>query len=414
MAFLLFANTVGNSVTQLWLNKTRAFFQLKNRLVNLGACLTLLCSNTAHADVFGLIRTLTMDRLQFEVQVTDQSGKPLAGAVIWYIGQPTRPQTGMKVDQVAAKRMAVRYVRQSDFLDTGDIPGAVFERTNNEGQYRDFRETRYPDGRYPYIVVATKRGYLPEVSEGVAPLNKHHLVKFQLKPDLQSQADPRMEAFDQLMAQARSPVPGEDLVGESRMQKISALNQQVRALAQTLEKDGRNDEASAVYWALADFPDVIRVDLPNGTQQIVGYRNGRNDPQAEADRLHATMLNSTVPKLTIPKEMVKQGFQRTGIYTEAHGKAYLEAFERIANSPQGEQLLPIEYAIAVRQTIRWSTPDYACAMLQRAYRFEPTAITPKDGSEMLRRIAAKRAELKLAPQDCIVEGLVKFERGNGL
>lgn len=363
----------------------------------------------AQAGIFDLMRKITMDRLELEVQVADDAGKPLAGAVIWYIENPVRPRTGMKIDATAARRMAQRYARQSDFLDTNDIPGAVIERTDLEGHYRDFRETRYPDGRYPYILVATKRGYLPDVAEGVAPLNGHHLVKFRLKPYPLSGPDGRMESFDRIMAQARSPVPGEDLVGEARMRNLSELNQQARMLAQALESEGRLDEASAVYWALADFPDVTRIDLPNGKQQIVGYRSGRTDAQAEADRLRATMLNTTVPKLTLPKMLVTQGFKRVGVYNEANGKAYLAAFESIATGPNGDQLLPIEYDIVVRQAIRWGTPDYACALLQRAYRFEPTAITPKDGWEMVRDIAAKRAALKLPPQPCVVEGLPPFQ-----
>lgn len=365
----------------------------------------------AHAEISDLMRKVTMDRLEFEVQVADEAGKPLAGAVIWYIENPVRPRTGMRIDIAAAKRMAQRYARQSDFLSTGDMAGAVFERTDMEGRYRDYRETRYPDGRYPYILVATKRGYLPEVVEGVAPLNQHHLVKFNLKPDPQLRPDPRMESFDRLMAQARSPMPGEDLVGEARMRKLNELNQQVQTLAQTLESAGLPDEASAVYWALADFPSVTRIDLPNGTQQIAGYRKGHSDAQAEADRLRATILNTTVPKLTLRKMLVNQGFKRVGIYDATKGKAYLEAFENIAAGLGGDQLLPIEYDVAVRQAIKWETPDYACALLQRAFRFEPTAITPKDGWEMVKQIADKRATLKLPSKPCVVEGLVPFESG---
>lgn len=365
---------------------------------------------SAHAaDFFDLMRKFTMDRLEFEVQVADETGKPLVGAVIWYIENPVRPRTAMKIDAAAANRMTVRYARQSDFLSTGDIPGAVFERTNLEGRYRDFRETRYPGGRYPYIVVATKRGYLPEVIEGVASLNQHHLVTFRLKPDPQQRPDARMETFDQLMAEALSPVPGEDLMGEARMRKLDNLNQQIEALAQTLESAGLPNEASAVVWALADFPSVARVDLANGTQQIAGYRKGRSDMQAETARLRATLLNTTVPKLTLPKMLIEKGFKRTGIYDAANGKAYLAAFEQIANGPNGDQLLPIEYDIAVRQAIKWETPDYACALLRRAFRFEPTAITPKDGWEMVREIADKRTKLLLPPLSCVVEGLAPFE-----
>lgn len=374
----------------------------------LGA-LTSLFVAPLHADVSSLIRKLTMDRLELEVQVSNETGQPLAGAVIWYIGLPVRPESGMLVNLAAAKRMAQRYARQSDFLETNDLSGAVFERTDIEGRYRDFREARYPDKRYPYIIVVTKRGYVPEVIEGVAPLNERHVVKLQLKPDVLWKVSPRMEEFDRLMALARTIPAGEEAISETRMRKLRELYQQVRVLAQSLEEAGLQDDASAIFWALADFPEVTAIDLLNSTQQVVGYRNGRNDAQAEADRLRATMLNTSVPKLLIGKELVTQGFKRVGISDSVKGRAYLLSFERMAGGQYGEQLLPRDYRTAIWQALDWGTPDQACALLQRAYRFEPTTMPLKDWWAMVRRIEDRRKELKLPSLSCTVEGLAPFE-----
>jgi hypothetical protein len=314
----------------------------------------------------------------------------------------------MKIDLVAAQRMAQRYAGLSDFLDTRDLPGAVFERTDSQGYYHDYRETK-GSGNYSYILTATKRGYLPEVIEGAAPYNQHNLVKFKLKPDPLAKVEPRMEEFDQLMAQARSPIPGEDLTSEARMLKLRDLEQKTCALAEDLEHDGLNDEASAVYWALADFPDVTLINSPDGTQQIAGYRNGRNDAQSEADRLHATKLNSSVPKLVIDKIAVAQGFPRTGITTEAHGKAYLEAFEKVLTGPNKEQVLPVDYRVAIYQAIKWDTPDKACDLLQRAYKFEPVTMPIKDWWARLKDVERQRDKLQLPPEPCVIEGLAPFQ-----
>ena len=348
-----------------------------------------------------------MDTLQLELQVTGEGGAPLAGAVVWYVGGPPNAQRGTGLNAAAITRMAQRYFDQGDFLNVNDLPGAVFERTDLVGIYLDHRETGgLPDKRYPYIFVATKRGYSPQVVEGAAPLNERHTVKLQLRRDPQQMVDPRMEEFDRLLAQARTAAPGEDLTGEVRMRKLADLNQKVRVLAKTLEADGRFDDASAVYWALADFPDVVRINAPDGTTKIAGYRNGRSDTESEVDRAHATKLNTTVPKLLIGKSMMSQGFSRTGINDSIKGLAYLKAFEELASGAAREQLLPTQYWTAIYQALKWSTPDKACDLLQRAYRFEPTTMALEKWWDFIDDIDKRRKELKLSQSNCVIEGLV--------
>lgn len=382
----------------------------KNRLIVV--CVLLLAPMIALADIYSFARRFTMDRLELEVQVTDETGNPLPSAVIWYIDTPIRPANGMKVGITDLQRMARRYASLSDFLTTSDIPGAVFEHTDLQGYYRDYRETKASTSQYTYILVATKRGYLPQVIEGAAPYNRHHAVKFKLKVDPQAQVEPRMEIFDQLMAQARSPIPGENLVSEARMYRLRELEQKTRALAESLEQDGFGNEASAVYWALADFPDVILIDLPNGTQQIAGYRNGRSDAQAEADRLHATQLNTSTPKLVVKKLVVAQGFPRTGILTQAHGAAYLASFEQILAGPLRERVLPVDYRVAIYQAISWSTPDKGCDLLQQAYRFEPVAMPRKDWWARLKDVERQRTKLQLPAMACVIEGLAPMSESS--
>lgn len=207
-----------------------------------------------------------VDTLQLEVNVQNIQGKPLAGAVIWYFENPS----DRRVKLETATRMMHRYANQSDFFDILDF---LVERTNDKGYFYDYREF---SGRnlQPYILVATKRGYLPQVIEGAAPLNRKHLVQFKLALDPQAQIDPRMETFDQIMAQARNTAPDEDYMGEARMHKLEQLEQQLRQLAQDLEKDKLNNEASAVYWALADFPSVTRMTTADGQQKLLATPMG--------------------------------------------------------------------------------------------------------------------------------------------
>lgn len=349
-----------------------------------------------------------MDRLEIEVHVVDEQGHPLVGSVLWYVGDKENAVPGLKLDSSIMSRMVKRYAYQSDFLDVDDLPGAVFRRTDLQGIYRDFREIGgVPGKRYTYIFVATKRGYLPQVVEGVASLNERHVVTLKLKPDPDAKPEPHMEEFDRLMAQARSPVPGEDLVGEARMHKLDELNRQARVLAQALEKKGLSDQASAVYWALAEFPDVIRITSPDGTTKVVGYRNGRTDPQSDADRAHAAQLNTSVPKLLINKLLANQGFTERGIHDINKGSAYLKIFDQLASGPMSTQILPREYEVAIYQKFRWSTPDKACELLQRAYRFEPATMPDSKWWEFLDRVQKERAKLNFSSPACVIEGLPK-------
>lgn len=346
-----------------------------------------------------------MDRLDIEVHVIDENGHPLAGSVIWYVSDPHGPDGEITLDPTAMSRMARRYASQSDFLNVDDLPKTSIGRADLKGVYRDFREIKNAPALYPYIFVATKRGYLPRVVEGTARLNERHIVSLKLKLDPKAKPEPRMEEFDRLVAQARSPVPGEDLVGEARMEKLDELNQQTRALARALEKEGLSDQASAVYWALADFPDVVRITSADGQTKAVGYRNGRTDAQSDDDRTHATQLNSTVPKLLIEKRLASQGFRGKGIHDANKGLAYLKIFDELSTGPMGEKILPWEYQAAIAQALKWSTPDYACGLLQRAFRFEPAMMGVSRWWKYVDRVQMQSAALKLPPQACVIEGL---------
>lgn len=360
----------------------------------------------ASADMTSLIRKWTMDHLELEVHVNDAHQQALKGAIIWYVDNPLSSRRGITLDTIALSRMAKRYARLSDFLDTNDLPGAVFERADLQGIYRDFRESSSASGKfYPYILVATKRGYLPQIIEGAAPLNRRHTVTLTLQIDTQFKSDARMEEFDQLMAQAQSPVLGEDLVGEARMRKLDALQEQARALAQSLEKEGRVDDASAIYWALSNFPEVIRTTSPDGNVQVVGYRNGKENVATNPDRLHAIQLNTTVPKLLMHKLLMSRGFIEVGINEVKKGTTYLEIFEQLASGQQQEQVLPHEYKVAIYQVFRWGTPDKTCSLLQRAYQFEPAIMSPNDWWKFLNRLQKWRTDLHLPVEECVLHGL---------
>jgi hypothetical protein len=255
-------------------------------------------------------------------------------------------------------------------------------------------------------LIATKRGYLPEVIEGIAPLNRHHTLELKLKSDFQSAPiDPRMERFDQIMALARNALPGEEFMGEPRMRRLQELERELRSLAQTFEQEGKDDDASALYWALAEFPEVKNTTTPDGSIRVVGYANSRSEEAAEADRNKAVKLNRSVPKLLIDQMLIAQGFPREGIRSPEHGRAYLDTFNQVRKGPLKEQLTPWNYRGVIYQAIKYRTAEEACTLLREAYQFEPFMMRTKDWWERIDDINRKRKQDNLAPISCIINGL---------
>ncbi|MDA7415273.1 hypothetical protein PGB34_02745 [Xenophilus arseniciresistens] len=346
------------------------------------------------------------DRLEMEVHVTDAQGRPISDATLWI---STARDVGLKTGEPnleAMQRIATRYASQNDFLSAGDLTVAVFRRTDVEGIYREDHEARTSDKKYPYVMAAIKRGYQAQAIEGTAMLNRRHTVTIRLQRDPQAAPiDPRMEELDRLMALTRAPLAGEDITSEARMRRLEQAKGQLQALAQTLEKEGKNDEASAAYWQLADYPSVTNKTSADGSMRIVGYANGGSGPQQDALQLKAIALNTRTPDLQIDKRIMAKGFSRHDIRTKEHGLAYLEAFNEVANNPSAAPVLPRTYEVAIYQSIRWTTPGEACALLQRAYRFEPFMMPLKRWRARLDDIRAMDIRHGLPARPCVIDGL---------
>lgn len=204
--------------------------------------------------------------------------------------------------------------------------------------------------------------------------------------------------------QARAPLAGEGIMSEARMNRLVQTKAQLKALAQALEAEGKNEEASAAYWQLADFPSVINNVSPDGTVHM-GYSAGGKGPEKEALQLKAIALNTWIPSLQTDKRMMAKGFPRYDIRTQEHGRAYLAAWREIADALGEDGILPGDYRTAIYQVIRWTSPPEACAFIQRAYRFEPFLMPTKDWWARVDSVRALGARLGAPAQPCVIDGL---------
>jgi len=388
------------------MNKKPNAFHAGRRSLLLGLLGSGLLTTTQAQDT-NFLRRLMKDRLNFEVRVTDADGHALPGAWLWML---ETTDAGLKFgtpDLPAVKRMADRYWKEADFIGE-DLPRFVFLRVDQQGWYRDHREytSRHASGGYPFILVASHRGYLPQVVEGNAPLNQNHLLPITLQRDPQTPTeDARMKRFDDIMALARNALPGEEFMGVPRLQRLIALERELRELALALERDGKKDEASALYWALADFPEVKHATAGDGSLQILGYANGRADPAAEADRTRATQLSTKVPKFLIDQRRMALGHPRTGIRNAEQGRGYLDAFYAVRKGGLGERLTPREYRVAIFQAIEYGSAEEACELMQQAYRFEPFTMKLQDWWARMDDIAKRSAQQGLKSVVCVIDGL---------
>lgn len=351
-----------------------------------GLLFLMASADYARADFTSMIRSLTMSRLDIEMQIVNEQGQAVPGAHIWQVGYWDTTAPKVAVNAAIFSRWAWRYAGQSDFLEVDDFPSAVFLRADQAGVFRDTEELSNSRESFHYVYAIVKRGYVPEVIEGALRLSERRTLKVVLKKDTRARFDPRMEEFDALMAQVRAPVPGENLVGEDRKKRLDSLKKKAYTLAQSLEKDGLNDEASAAYWALANFPEVILVKSPDGATKVVGYDNGGTGERADAEKAHAIMLNRSVPKLLLQKSLLQQGYKGKGIHDAEKGRAYLKIFYDLASGPMHDQILPREYEVAIYQELRWGTPENACKLLKRAFQFDQAMMGENDWQSFAKQI----------------------------
>ncbi len=342
---------------------------LKGMCVGIILCFT----NSSYAGLPELIKKMNTDTLTWRVHVVDKQGHPVPAPIVWRLIPNSRPY----INKELMERLVRRYASDADFVQHEVHPNLMVDYADKEGLFIDTDSVTYhKSSNITTIYAVIKRGYLPTIVSDIAHKNTTHDVTISLNIDETAHINPQMLQFDLLRAQAHIPAAsGQEIMQEERRQILLKTQQELRSLAQELERTKQYDLASAVYYNLAYLPSVDTIQKPDGTAMIIGYTNGYSaeKPQRRTDREKAMDLNKSNPNLimhSFEKEIgvtSKNYFQ----YSSIQRKQYIEYVEKLIGQ-YGEKLWPIVMGSIIYQYQGEGMYAQACSSLNRAYRFEPT------------------------------------------
>ena len=322
---------------------------------------------------------LFKDTVHYEVRVVDEQTRPIPWATLWVMG-PTLGRTDLKPEDLA--RLVRRYAADADFVNSTNLHDQLWVmQTDGAGKARFAQEDTEVRGfkRVQISVAGLKRGFLPTQVDDDAPDNSRRKILLRLRADAAAKGDERMETLDRIRALSDPESETDDPVGGDRKSRLVRYDTQLRALAAELEKDGRADDAAAIYYNLAWLPAVDYAREESGEWVVTGYTNGFDDrnPRRVADRKRAWQLQRGHPALEY--EALLASYEARGLRVLAYAKdapvreAYIAETEALIRK-YGERLWPAAYWRL--SDVYMANNDFAaaCRALQARYAFEPSIL----------------------------------------
>jgi hypothetical protein len=364
------------------------------------ALFALAAAPGAHAGLFNEIR--------YELSVLDEAGKPLEGATVWYFGDSAKRSFATAEDMRILVR---RHQRDVDFIFEGSlIDVLLIERTDASGKARVLREWQELEGARSATtqIAVLKRGRIPEVLSRTSRRGARERITVRLTPDASWPVDPRLERLDQLRSATDAIRHSDDLMTVANQRKLVEISAQLRGLARELERDGRPDDAAAVYYNLAHMPGVT-VDAGDGVT-VLGYSNGFDDKSAQrvADRAQAWRLVTSHP--SIAYEAVLERYRAEGIdkgpsaTRDDSRRRYLADTEQwLRDYP--EQIWPIFRLYPISIYGMQGDAVKACAAIKDLHAFAPALLAPDHWRYELRMWAVADKSSNPPGWTCEIPGL---------
>jgi hypothetical protein len=318
------------------------------------------------------------DSMTYDIRVVDENSRGIEGATVWVLGDDVM-RTDLRPEDLA--RLVKRYAPDADFVFGNNLHGELLVlRTSRDGTVRLKNEDTEVGGlkRIHASFAGLKRGYLPAQVDDISPNNAHRHIVLRLKRDSTADIDPRMAELDMIRAQAwqqwRDPMSAE------RDRTLRELESRLRSLASALEKDGRMDDAAALYYNLAYLPSVDIERNESGVVIARGYTNGFDDraPRRVADRKRAWQLATAHPILEY--DAMLDSYKARGLMVMAHAKDAPLREEYIADTEAlirryGERLWPSVHLLLERAYVANGNFEAGCRSLRARHDFEPSLET---------------------------------------
>lgn len=336
---------------------------------------------------------LFKDSVSYDILVIDEQGRQIPHATVWVWGADVKRPDVRPED---LSRLVRRYAADADFVFSGRLhPHLWVLHTGAQGTIRFSQGDTEIHGfkRVRTSFAGLKRGYQPVQVDDDAANNSRRKIVLKLRQDSAADVDPGMEELDLIRALADPGNDEEDPMSGDRDRRLQDANRRLRELAARLEKDGRADDAAAVYYNLAFLPSVDFGRNSAGAPVVVGYTNGFDDrnPQRVADRRRARSLGRNHPVLefeTLFESYESRNVLELGLAANSPlRRAYAADIERLIQL-RGERLWPRVYAPleAMYSTERQFAEG--CGALRRWHEFEPTYYDTAGWARQLGRFQA--------------------------
>ncbi len=351
--------------------------------------LALAAALTSSAGVRGLLEKIMESEARLELTVVDEQGKPLDGASIWFFGD-TPQRTDLRLEDL--QRLVRRYQRDVDFIFEKSLHRELLiERTLDSGRADVLRDEadlgRLAAVRIHFAVL--KRGWIPAVMSRTVKPGTREKITVSLKRDPAWQFDPRLEKLDHMRGVAAAIAGSEDMLTAEHQAELQRIDSGLRALAAQLTKDGRADDAAAVYYNLAYLPGVsIDVDKVAGTvtrQYTTGF--DAESSQRVSDRALAWTLVRSRPALEYQAQLEKykaEGLLRGPSPTRHDVRVRYIADTERAFRQNPEAMWPPFHLHLWDIYGAQGNADLACSALKAFFEFEPSYFSEGQWQRQLR------------------------------
>ena len=270
----------------------------------------------------------------------------------------------------------------------GPVTELIIERADESGSLvleLESNEVRALK-RSPLHMAVFKRGFAPKVLTAPQRVGGSHVMVIKLEP-LATPADAKLLEFDRLRGSAnlaRLQSLGE-LAGAQESQRIRGT---LTALAGELQRDGRDDEASVVYYGVACLPTV---DFSEDASGIVvhGYTRGfsDSDPWRVEARNLARQLNRSNPHVQFEAVLARyspRGNLYIGDWMASDNRKRLIAEIEGLRARYGDRLWPRAYSVLWTAYVTEGDFAAGCRTIRAMYASTPQYKDAAGWKKMLR------------------------------
>lgn len=344
--------------------------------LTLSALLLAFLSTSSHAGVRDFVSNMFASKIQIQVSVQDEQGRPVPYATLWFMFADKDAPEISKADMT---RLVERYALDYDIASVGTatpIGGVLVRYTDAKGIYEweigenDFRGL----SALPVIIGVLKRGYKPLAYEKTMPIGSSNEVVLRLQKDRAAAFDARMLELDEIRSEVGNVFP--NWTAEERQAHVDRMHARLTGLAAAFEREGKRNEAALAYYNLAYLPSVERLVRPDGKVQVIGYTRGYDEksPSRKANLGKALELGADIPQLRC-RALVDAFVAKGGkIWNDQSKKELrLQLIDELEGclAPANERFFPWVLAFLADLYSYVGNPSMACKTIQRAYRFEP-------------------------------------------